>query len=487
MNYKVVFFSIFTFVICITNAFAEPGLKIVEPTDGTVVTPGQSLTIRLEAVDGLQPNEVTLACGHWLTNLFNSLPVSYTITIPTDAAGKTTIIATAYSAQTKQSGLDQINIVVQPQATIQSLVTWRQTPNAIDVDLDWDNNIKNGSKGSAVIEDAIYSDGVRRNIYPPNLTYTSSDPSIVTVDSQGNYQILKVGNASITVSAGNASMVLPLAFHQPEGIRPAQTILPTITMDIEPKPNSAGWWNSDITITLTAQAAAQSKGISSIDYQFPHFSAQPTIVENSQAIIPFSTEGVNIFRYIAYDQEQNSTDQQSTTINLDKTPPAIILILLPVNLKPKCKEDDFPAKYFGQLSYSATDKLSGLKSSNAGLAIPDIHAFKTKLKIDNQTSIIINLKRKVVTIHAPNPQDILNQLKAVVFPIANNQVVHLNVNPARNKIRILPQDNFLAIKGPTLTLRVIATDNADNIGTKDLVYPNVNPAKIADDEDGEDQ
>ena len=74
-----------------------------------------------------------------------------------------------------------------------------------------------------------------------------------------------------------------------------------------------------------------------------------------------------------------------------------------------------------------------------------------------------------------------------IFSIANNQVVHLNVNPKRNKIRILPQDNFLAIKGPALTLRAIATDNADNIGTKDLVYPNVNPAKITDDENGEDE
>ena len=384
MYFKKVFFLIFlAIIVSAANAFATPGIKIVEPVDGTVVIPGQSLTIRLEAVDGLQPNEVTLVCGHWLTEFSKSLPASFTITVPTDAAGKTTIAATAYSAKTNQGGLDQINIIVQPQATIQSLVIWRQTPNAIDVDLDWDNNIKNGSKGSAIIEDAIYSDGVRRSIYPPNLTYTSSDPSIVTVDSQGNYQILKVGNASITVSAGNASMVLPLAFHQPEGIRPAQTTPPTITMDIEPKPNSAGWWNSDITITLTAQAAAQSKGISSIDYQFPHFSAQPTVVNNSQAIIPFSTEGINFFRYIAYDQEQNSTDQQSTTINLDKTPPLVEISATPSTLWPPNNK-----MVAVTINGSATDKLSGIDTvtfkvvDSYGTCQPMIAGFGSTIQLE---------------------------------------------------------------------------------------------------------
>jgi len=320
-----------------------------------------------------------------------------------------------------------------------------------------------------------------------DLSYISSDSSVVSVDNQGNIAAHKGGNAIITVSSGNVTGNVQVFVESPSGIKPSQTTPPTINIDIEPKPNAAGWWNSNITISLTAQAAAQSAGIRDIFYEFPYINADSPDIANTQVVIPFSTEGVNLLRYGATDKEGNDTGQQSTTINLDKTPPDITLTLLPVNPKPKCKEDDFPAKYFGQLSYSTTDKLSGLKGSNAGLAIPDISAFKIKLKNDNQTSVIINLKRKVVTIHAPNPQDILNQLKTGIFSIANNQTLHLNVNPKRNKIRILPQGNFLALKGPTLTLKAIATDNADNIGTKDLAYPNVNPAPVTDDENGEDE
>ena len=120
------------------------------------------------------------------------------------------------------------------------------------------------------------------------------------------------------------------------------------------------------------------------------------------------------------------------------------------------------------------------------MEVPDITGFKTNLHNSQTLNIIIDPKHKAVTISAPNPQDILNQLKTGIFPIANGQTMHLNLSPLRNKLRIVQMDDFLAIKGPSITFEVTAVDNADNAAIKELSYNKVNKGKITDDEVNQD-
>lgn len=356
-----VIICIFSFIALSGNAIAGTGVKITSPSKDTIVNPGQTIEVTIEAVDGFAiKNGMIIVQGNDIPD-FTSLPVFFTITVPKELTETLTISVFAMDLA-GNNGYDMINLHVQQTATIQSFVIWGD--KVLDVYLDWNNNIKTGKTGNIAITQAIYSDNVERKIPIEELTFTSSDPSIVSVDGKGNYEIYKVGDASITVSAGNDSQMFPLVFHKPIGIRPTQTTPPTVNMDITPKPNAAGWNNSDITITLTSQASNESAGIDNIDYEFPYLSAESTFIKNSQAIIAFSTEGINLFRYGAMDKEGNDADEQSTTINLDKTPPVTT-----ATVTPQPNADGWITSLPVSVSFTATDNLSGVASITPGVTL----------------------------------------------------------------------------------------------------------------------
>ncbi len=355
MRFKTLSFLILITLIFAGNVFAAPGIKIVEPTNGIVVVPGQNLVIRLEAVEGLNATEGILASGSWLAEGFNSLPASFAITIPTDLTGKVTIAATAYSAYSGQGGIDKIDIIIKLQAALTTLVS---NQNSIDIDLDWNGNIKDGNLCYISTIYGIYADGVERKIPVEELTFVSSDPSVVSVDSKGNYEVHKVDSASITVSSGNVSKTFPLVFHQPTGIRPSETILPTVQIDIQPPTNQVGWYNQDITITLTAQDNEGGSGISEISYQFPYFDAKSTWVKDTRVVIPFTEEGIYLFRYVARDKERNSSGHQSVELRIDKTPPQTTAII-----SPSPDADGWITSLPVNVSFTAQDNLSGVAST----------------------------------------------------------------------------------------------------------------------------
>ena len=475
------------FVAFPCNASDAKNVKLICPQNGTIVNPGQTISITIESIGGVKITEGEFVAlqpsmksfGH---QDFTSLPVNSSITIPDSASGKIGLMVLANDAAGNKYG-DGAMLIVKQIATLQSLENGQST---IDVDLDWNNNIKWGKTGYLLATYGIYSDGIRREMPKEELTFSSSDPSVVSVDNQGNYEVIKYADATVTVSSAGVSKTIPLKFYPPTGIRPAQTIPPVISMEVQPNPNAAGWNNCNISIILTAEASYKSAGIHEIIYQFAYLAAKPVVVEGNHATIPFSIEGINLFAYLASDKEGNYADKQSTYIRLDKTAPLISLSLLPATCNPpKGREAEFPPAHFRQFSYAIVENLSGTKESQAGLEVPDISGFKTNLHNSQTLNVIIDPKHKAVTISAPNPQAILNQLKTGIFPIANGQAMHLNLSPLRNKLRIVQMDDFLAIKGPSIVFKVTAADNADNAAMKELPYTKVNKGKIFDDEDGE--
>lgn len=536
-------FSIFSFIIFSGNAIADTGIKITSPSKDTVVNPGQTLTVTAEAVDGFKiKNGMIIIPGNDVPD-FTSLPVSFMITVPKELTETLTISVFAKDLADKD-GYDTINLKVQQTATIQSFVSWGD--KVLDVYLDWNNNIKTGKTGNVAIAQAIYSDGVKREIPVEELSFISSDSSIVSVDNKGNYEVYKVGDASVTVSAGNVSQVFPLVFHQPGGIRPTQTTPPTVTMDIEPKPNAAGWNNSNIMINITAHAAEKSEGIENIDYEFPYISAESIFVKNSQATIPFSAEGINLFRYGTMDKEGNDAEEQTATIRIDKTPPQTTAIISPLpdasgwirslpvkvsftaidNLSgvayitpekvftepgtynveyyskdvagnvesPKtvtvkiAVEDTTPPQItlrlqrlgwwswfkFYRLVYSAVDDNSGVKEVKTGLVTSNVSNFNFKLKQSKKTAITINERKRVVTINAPQPQAISEQLKQNLLLINNNQILHLDRTTRQGNWEIAQNGPSLFIKAPSIVFRVQATDNAGNTASKELKFSGKN-------------
>ncbi len=335
-------------------SFAMPGIKITHPENNSTVNPGEQIVITLESVEGFVISRGRLGTLNFFTDEIWNLPATFTVTIPQEATGILTIMAIA-NGKGNIVSQDEITLRIVQTATLQSLVV---NPDKISIKKDWDGNINYyerdrywhiGIKG-------MYSDGVTREISDIGTTYTSTDSAIASVNTEGEVTVDKVGEAKIIVSNSGVTAEIPVIFEDPQGIRPLETKPPTISMDIQsPANNQGGWYNNDITITITAQDNEGGSGIQEIAYQFPRFSAESERVQNDQVTIPFSEEGVSMLRYIAYDNERNSSGQQSMEIRIDKTPPQTTAIISP---PPDAGGliKSLPAK----VSFTGTDNLSGI-------------------------------------------------------------------------------------------------------------------------------
>ena len=459
------------------------GIIISSPANGTAVAPGQTITMNVINGKNFQAHHGGVM-SYFFNQLFNGLPASFDITIPKDAIGNITLGVIAAGDDKGIPDTSAAATVIYPVALNATLQSITADPDSISFMANWNGNIVGPSNAAVGEIDGVFSDGVTRDISEQGMAFSSSDPTVVSVDNGGNITAYKAGPANITVTNSGISTTIPVTFEYPSGIRPTQTTPPTISMDIQPKPNTAGWYDSNITITLTAQASEASKGIRDITYCFPRINSETTFVKDNQAVVYFSEEGVNIFDYGADDLEGNGTNSNRISIQLDKTPPVITFSLLPVTAKPpKGREKEFPLPNFAKLSYSATDVLSGVKNTTAGLELPDISSFKTKLITQNDLIITINEKKKTLTIRASDPKKVLEQLKTGIYLIANNGIVHVNSCPERNKLRIIQLDGFLAIKAPAVTFKAISTDIAGNTAVKELPYVKINHDKVDDEND----
>jgi hypothetical protein len=471
--WRIAVFYILCSIIFVGISFADPGVKITEPVNGATVHPGDELVIKIEATEGfmLSDGEVSVS-PKGICETFTTLPVSFTTKVPMEAMGKLHIGVMAFGEPVKFAHAEA-NLIVQQTAILQSIEI---NQDEIWVDVDWDGNInpKGKHSGTIITVYGIYSDGVKRILDDDSATtYTSSDPSIISVGNKGKYQVYKVGEASVTISNSGVIKVIPVVYEKPSGIRPSESIPPTTSIDVQPPANTTGWHNKDITITITAQDNEGGSGIREIAYSFPYVSAESNFVQNNKAVIPFSEEGINPLRYGASDNEGNNTGQQSTEIHIDKTPPSLSLCLEPYKIKLPFRRDNchFFMPFFYKLTYSATDSLSGVKEKRAGLSIPDINGFKTKLIKRGREQIILDEIKKHLLIAGSNPEGILNQLKTYkLFLIDNNQIMYLNQRPRMRTWTITKLDKFLVIKAPAISFKAEAKDNADNVSAKDIKY-----------------
>lgn len=455
------FLPIFLLAIFAGAANAAPGIKITKPANGSTVNPGQVIVVRVEPVGRFRVTDGDVTVSKNFYQNFSRLPANFNVTIDEEAVGTVFVYAKALGTPGNFS-MDKIILNIRQTATLQSLEI---NEDEIWVDTDWDGNIsaKGKHSGSLVSIYGNYSDGIMRDITnDPATTYASSDPSIISVNGKGDYNVYKVGQAAITVSNSGVSKTIPLTFHKPDGIKPSQMVPPTTQIDIQPPPNPAGWYNKDIIITITAKANDPDV-VQEINYEFPYLNEESQDVSGDRVTIPFSHEGSNLFRYVAYDNERNSSGQQSMTIQLDKTPPSIALNL--EHLKNGNHGLLMPSFY--KFTYSATDKVSGIKYAKAGLSIPDVTKFKTRLLKGGGTSIVFNETTKYLIITAPNPQDVLAQMAAYkIVPIGNNQLMYLNKTPRLKTWIIIKAGNYLIIEAPAIVFKAQAADIADNIAMK---------------------
>ncbi len=157
-----------------------------------------------------------------------------------------------------------------------------------------------GSGGDAAFGIALDS---ARNAYVTGLTYSTDFPT------QNPFQGANAGGddafvAQISVAVDN--------------------IPPTTVATASPGPNSNGWNNTNVTVTLNATDNPGGSGVKQI--QFALNGAQnlgwQTVAGNA-ASVTISAEGTTILSYFATDNAGNQETAKTLTVRIDKTPPVI--------------------------------------------------------------------------------------------------------------------------------------------------------------------
>lgn len=194
-------------------AFAGSGIKITAPPGGSVVSPGQKVTVTVEAVGGFKLSDGWVGIPGVPEQKLTSLPQTAVLTIPQDAYGTIIIQAAATGAPDKLTA-DKITLNIQQTGVLRSITV---EPEDYYFETDW-NGSPNTQEHIYINLKGVYSDGVARDISSQGTTYVSSNPAVASVDNNGKVQPLAEGTTTITVSNSGITATVPITVVRPRGI-----------------------------------------------------------------------------------------------------------------------------------------------------------------------------------------------------------------------------------------------------------------------------
>jgi centrosomal CEP192-like protein len=183
-----------------TNAGGQTLLKIVSPADGTVVSPGETISVTVTSTSGASLSNVGLL-GENPLGIYgpaSSFPARFSVTIPRDISSRRyTLTAVANNAAGELVESDAIEIDVERPEMPVSL-----------------SEVNSGESVSMVADTqgethrflmlAHFADGSVVDVSgSPRLSFQSMDTSIVSVDETGTAMALAAGHAEIIVSYSN--------------------------------------------------------------------------------------------------------------------------------------------------------------------------------------------------------------------------------------------------------------------------------------------
>lgn len=190
---------------------AQPSVQVTSPTNGAQVSPGQSLTVTVNA-SGVSTVLVAIESLGWAS--ISAPPYQASIAIPAAAAPRMyTLSVAGYGTpgQNQSPVFAQLRIKVERPDAPTSLGVWPPSPN-LDV-------------GDVVFlhVTGTYSDSSTADIsQAPSTTYVSSDPAVATVSPAGTVAAVAPGSTVITV---NGILQVPVTVLPPMKIAPLQKAL----------------------------------------------------------------------------------------------------------------------------------------------------------------------------------------------------------------------------------------------------------------------
>lgn len=355
--------ALFLWVCCVfcfgRVLWAAPGVKITSPADRTVVKPGDEVTVAVEAVEGfvLKEGMVLFTGGGIYNESLESLPATRTFRVSKKALGAIGVLVVAKSAAGVEAS-DRITLSAEPAVALRSLVL---RPGGISFYLDWAGELdRTWDDFEHVGVDGVFADGQTRSV-DEFATFSTSDPSVVSVDRDGKFTVHRPGEVKAYVSCLGITQEIPVRFVKPRGLKPSETGRPVTTMEMSPLPNAAGWHNTDVRITLTARDNEGGSGIREIDY-YAGRPRQRHSIKADTATFYIAQEGSDeLLSFGAYDKEGNFEYSQKVIFKIDKTPPQITIDV-------PAQGAEYVLRAPVVAAWSAADALSGIDTVQASAA-----------------------------------------------------------------------------------------------------------------------
>jgi hypothetical protein len=171
----------------------------------------------------------------------------------------------------------------------------------------------------------------------------------------------------------------PIAITAPT-MTPPDTVPPVTVALLSPQPNSAGWNNSNVTVTLNStDNEPNGAGVKQITYSASGAQTiASTVVASASTSLTISAEGITTIAFFGADNAGNIEAAKRITVQVDKTPPAVACSASPNVLWPPNNEL-VPVN----VSVNVTDSLSGpagfnlvsMTSSEPDSGLGDIQGF----------------------------------------------------------------------------------------------------------------
>jgi hypothetical protein len=140
---------------------------------------------------------------------------------------------------------------------------------------------------------------------------------ITTTNAQGLFKFYRLpsGTTSFPINGPAGSTVTILT---------GPGAPPTTTASLTPPPNSYGWENTAVTVSLSAVDNTGFSGVKQITYSATGAAVIPsTVAAGSAASFVIGAEGTTVVNYFATDNANDVEKSKSLTLNLDLTPPTV--------------------------------------------------------------------------------------------------------------------------------------------------------------------
>jgi hypothetical protein len=282
---------------------------------------------------------------------------------------------------------------------------------------------------------------------------------------------VKVQGSAVTAESG-------LVVLNPAGI-------PVTLATLSPAPNLAGWNDRDVTVTLNATAAPGGPAIDHITYTAAGAKEiSTTKVSGSSAAFVINTEGGTAVTFFATDASGISENLEQIVIKLDASAPTITGSASPTANAAGWNNSDVT------VSFNSSDTVSGVLSSTRPTVLHNdgknqaVTGIAVDVAFNSATATVggINIDETapVVTVSSPTPTSYVHSSTlTLAYSTSDNLSGVKSVAASMDGLTSVGGHDLLSgqqvnlltdLSLGTHTFTVVATDYADNSGTKVVTF-----------------